>query len=65
MNKPNPEKVTELIQKISVVNEHMPVDRVKYPWIAEHAKELLQEVSLCEEDEISNIIRSHFEEVEG
>ena len=63
MNKPNPEKVTELIQKISVVNKHMPVDRVKYPWIAEHAKELLQEVSLFEWDEIGNIIRSHFEEV--
>ena len=51
MNKPNPEKVTELIKKISVVNEHVPVDRVKYPWIAEHAQELLKEVNLFEEVE--------------
>lgn len=48
---PNPEKVAELIKKISGVNEHTPVDRVKYPWIAELAEELLQEVNLFEEVE--------------
>ena len=52
VSKPNPEKVTELIEKSSGVNKHMPVDRVKYPWIAEHAEELLQEVRLFEEREL-------------
>ena len=49
VSKPNPEKVAELIKKITVLNEHIPVDRVKYPWIAKHAEELLQEVRLFEE----------------
>ena len=52
VSKPNPEKVTELIKKISVMNEHVPVDRVKYPWIAGYAEELLQEVRLFEEREL-------------
>ncbi len=52
VSKPNPEKVTELIQKISGLNEHVPVDRVKYPWIAELVEELLQEVNLFKEREL-------------
>jgi len=37
-------KVTELIEKLTVVNKNPVYEEVKNLWLAKHARELLQEV---------------------